>query len=229
MWRLLRFALRIVLSAGFVAALVGGYGYYRYAAAHLPLPPDAVRRIGLTRGTPSLTGSGLLPFTFEAEYKRKGHNWLRSRSGEIGLVSGRLEWSAEQGWVEDSAFRSRQAAEVDERKARARRTVPRLVEDLRSDDAAYREIASVELVRRTGLDLGYRYDAPDDERAQAAARWEAWLQSQQAQAAGPPPAVAPASPPRAAPPRDPEVERTLEILGEYDRRARTGASTTTPR
>ena len=54
-------------------------------------------------------------------------------------------------------------------------SVPRCVENLSSDDAAVRMAAAGALRRLTGETLGYRFDAPAKERAEAIDRWRAWV------------------------------------------------------
>ena len=59
-----------------------------------------------------------------------------------------------------------------------RGSVANLVEELDSDDVLYRWLAIRSLVMVTGQDLGYRYDAPVDEREAAVQRWVAWTREQ---------------------------------------------------
>ena len=54
-------------------------------------------------------------------------------------------------------------------------SVPRCVENLSSDDAAVRMAAAGALRRLTGETLGYRFDAPANERAEAIGRWRDWV------------------------------------------------------
>ena len=56
-----------------------------------------------------------------------------------------------------------------------RSALPRIVENLSSDDAAVRMAAIGALRRITGETLGYRFDAPEIERRAAIDRWKAWL------------------------------------------------------
>lgn len=53
--------------------------------------------------------------------------------------------------------------------------LPRIVENLASDDAAVRLAAIGALRRMTGEELGYRFDAPEIERRAAIDRWKGWL------------------------------------------------------
>jgi len=59
-----------------------------------------------------------------------------------------------------------------------RGSVANLVEELDSDDVLYRWLAIRSLVMVTGQDLGYRYDAPPEEREIAVQRWVAWTREQ---------------------------------------------------
>jgi hypothetical protein len=56
-----------------------------------------------------------------------------------------------------------------------RSALPRIVENLSSDDAAVRMAAIGALRRMTGQTLGYRFDAPEVERRAAIGRWKGWL------------------------------------------------------
>ena len=67
------------------------------------------------------------------------------------------------------------AIERSTRAGDARRDVPRLVENLASDDAAVRMAAIAALERATGSTLGYRFDDSPQDRASSVARWRAWL------------------------------------------------------
>jgi len=59
------------------------------------------------------------------------------------------------------------------------RDIPKLVEDLQSDDPAIR-FYSIEALRQlTHEDFGYHYYETDDERAPALARWQSWLKRMQ--------------------------------------------------
>jgi hypothetical protein len=151
----------------------GGYAYYRYVDAQVPRAEPVTRTIGICRTTASLTG-GTLPLTFEAFTKaRDGHNWLDA--GRAGLVSARWEWShGDRAWVLDRSFEESQAGAVAERKKLAARDFPALIEDLASADPIRREIAQEEIFARTHETKGYRYDAPEPERAAAAAEWKRW-------------------------------------------------------
>jgi hypothetical protein len=60
---------------------------------------------------------------------------------------------------------------------KSRPSVPDLIRRLGSEDAFERRDAEQELVRRTRQDLGYRWNASEDERTEAIARWQAWWKS----------------------------------------------------
>ncbi|HEV7298916.1 MAG TPA: HEAT repeat domain-containing protein [Tepidisphaeraceae bacterium] len=63
--------------------------------------------------------------------------------------------------------------------------VPVVVKDLSSDDPAVRFYAIRALQKMTDGDAkGYVYYAPDDERAAAVERWQAWLADEQQQNGG---------------------------------------------
>lgn len=55
--------------------------------------------------------------------------------------------------------------------------IPRIVENLSSDDAAVRMAAIGALRRMTGETLGYRFDDPSPDRQQAIARWADWARA----------------------------------------------------
>jgi hypothetical protein len=168
--------IKMGLLGGVLVIGGGGYGYYRYAAAKLPDASGGAVVYSATpcRATASLSGAGPIPVTFEALSKSvKAHNWLDG--GRAGLVSARYEWShGSQAWVKDAAFEERQRAAVAERKKIAGQGIEELLKELGSADAARREIAAKELLIRTGETQGYRYDAPEAERAQAIENWQRW-------------------------------------------------------
>ena len=56
-----------------------------------------------------------------------------------------------------------------------RSSVARCVENLSADDAAVRMAAAGALRRLTGETLGYRFDAPAGERAEAIEQWRRWV------------------------------------------------------
>ena len=56
-----------------------------------------------------------------------------------------------------------------------RGALPRIVENLSSDDAAVRMAAIGALRRMTGETLGYRFEDPEVERRAAIDRWKKWL------------------------------------------------------
>jgi len=56
-----------------------------------------------------------------------------------------------------------------------RSALPRIVENLSSDDAAVRMAAIGALRRMTGETLDYRFDAREVERRAAIGRWKEWL------------------------------------------------------
>lgn len=58
--------------------------------------------------------------------------------------------------------------------ANDRGALPRIVENLSSDDAAVRMAAIGALRRMTGETLGYRFDDPEVERRSAIDRWKTW-------------------------------------------------------
>ena len=171
---MLKFLFRSVALGALVVAGAGSYGYYRWAASKLPNPGGADVSTRLVGGTPSLSG-GALPVTFEAYLKSpKEQNFLESGHA-IGLVSARYEWShGAQAWVLDDAFAARQASDIEARKRLAHRWIEDLLADLASDDIARREIASKELLIRTGMTEGYRYDAPKADRERAIGEWKKW-------------------------------------------------------
>ena len=53
--------------------------------------------------------------------------------------------------------------------------IPKMVQDLKSDDAAIRFYAIQALRRLTHDDFGYRFYEDEDQRAPAVARWQKWL------------------------------------------------------
>ncbi len=55
------------------------------------------------------------------------------------------------------------------------------IESLDDNDPSVRLAAIGALQRMSGETLGYRFNAPSDERAAAIARWKAWLAKQPAQ------------------------------------------------
>lgn len=58
-----------------------------------------------------------------------------------------------------------------------RADVPRIVENLSSDDAAVRMAAIAALRRLTGESLGYRFDDPPADRQAAIDRWAGWVRA----------------------------------------------------
>jgi hypothetical protein len=56
--------------------------------------------------------------------------------------------------------------------------IPKMVSDLKSDDAAIRFYAIQALRRLTHDDFGYRFYEDEDQRAPALARWQKWLKQQ---------------------------------------------------
>lgn len=64
-------------------------------------------------------------------------------------------------------------------KEKDRAAIPKLVADLASDDPAVRFYAIESLQRLTGQTLDYNYYAPEEDRAAAVARWQAWLKQNQ--------------------------------------------------
>ncbi len=175
MFGIVRGLLRFFLLAGAVLLAAGSYGYYRWAVSRLPEVEGgpSAWTVGLCRTTASLSGA-TLPYTFEAHRKAlRAHNWFDG--GAAGLVSARYEWAhGNLAWVRDAAFEERQEAAAAERKRLARRPVGDLIEELGSADAARREVAAKELWIRTGETHGYRYDAPEAERAAAIEAWRRW-------------------------------------------------------
>jgi hypothetical protein len=61
------------------------------------------------------------------------------------------------------------------------RDIPKLVENLNSDDPAIRFYSIEALHRLTHDDFGYHYYEEEDQRAPALLRWQAWLQSRSKQ------------------------------------------------
>jgi hypothetical protein len=57
--------------------------------------------------------------------------------------------------------------------------IPKMVDDLKSDDAAVRFYAIQALRRMTHDDFGYRFYEDEDQRAPAIARWKKWLKQHQ--------------------------------------------------
>jgi HEAT repeat protein len=58
-----------------------------------------------------------------------------------------------------------------------RKDIPRIVENLSSDDAAVRMAAIGALRRMTGETLGYRFDDPAEVRREAISRWSDWARA----------------------------------------------------
>lgn len=58
-----------------------------------------------------------------------------------------------------------------------RADIPRIVENLSSDDAGVRLAAIGALRRMTGETLGYRFDDPLPDRQAAVARWADWVRA----------------------------------------------------
>lgn len=69
--------------------------------------------------------------------------------------------------------------------------IPRIVENLSSDDAAVRMAAIGALRRMTGETLGYRFDDPPATRQAAIERWAGWVRDHAAQGSGAPGAALP--------------------------------------
>jgi hypothetical protein len=170
--------IRGLFKLGLVGAIAAGgagtFAYWKYAASKVPAAQDGAVSGGLCRATPSLSG-GALPLTFEAYPKlARAQNFLDA-GGSQGLVAARYEWShGSQAWVEDADFAARQAGDVAGRKKIAAEGFDALLKDLESTYAERREIASKELLIRTGETKGYRYDASEAERAAAVAAWQRW-------------------------------------------------------
>jgi hypothetical protein len=60
----------------------------------------------------------------------------------------------------------------------ARRDIPKMVEDLGSDDPAIRFYSIVALRELTHDDFGYHFYETDEERAPAWSRWKNWVKQQ---------------------------------------------------
>jgi hypothetical protein len=58
--------------------------------------------------------------------------------------------------------------------------IPKLIEQLDSDDSAVRFYAFDKLKRLTGETFGYQYFVDDDKRAAAVQQWKAWLKGWEA-------------------------------------------------
>lgn len=69
--------------------------------------------------------------------------------------------------------------------------LPRIVENLSSDDASVRMAAIAALRRMTGETLGYRFDDPPAERQAAVERWAGWIRAHPPQASARPAAPLP--------------------------------------
>jgi len=78
---------------------------------------------------------------------------------------------------EDASPASRIAAIDRSARQGSRADIPRIVENLSSDDAAVRMAAIGALRRMTGETLGYRFDDPAAERQAAVSRWAEWVRA----------------------------------------------------
>jgi HEAT repeats len=85
--------------------------------------------------------------------------------------------------------------------------VPALVARLGDEDPVVRLAANEELRKRTGRDFGYVPWASDAERADAIARWRAWLAAPPMPAGSIQPTQKPAAPAKAAPQTQSRRER----------------------
>jgi hypothetical protein len=109
----------------------------------------------------------------------------RSAAGAIALVLTACGPSALEGGYDSANPAAKMYAIERSAEVAAAADVPRIVEQLDSDDPAVRLMAIAALERLTGQTHGYRHYDPPDLRREAVARWTAALR--------PPEAAVPAS------------------------------------
>lgn len=163
---------RLVFGLVFVAIIVGLGGYYyhlrnqlqRTAERDLGRPHDIKIR--------PIPAAEWLPVTIWGLVKiRDDHNWIPTKS--FGMVSAVYWWSVDRNAWQRAEMPVDQD-EVTRLKRLTSEEIQRLIQVLSDPDPHAREVAIVELKKRTGEDLGYRYDASEVERQAAVARWQEW-------------------------------------------------------